>query len=141
MERVNAVSVWVATLCLAASGSTAAVAAGPAEASVRITRIAPDAGSPLRVGEEVALVAEVEYRLASGSATVTLVVQGGRGERVGTQHVEVVQKGAGTVSLKSSFKVPETTAIVVYTPLNLQGQGATSIVDSRAYKVVPGGAQ
>jgi len=119
--------------------SRTAPASTPAESSIRITRITPDVATPLKVGQEVSLAADVEYHLADGSGTVTLVIQDGTGQRVGNQHIEVVSKGSGKVALKSAFTVPETTALIVYTPLNPQGQGATSIVDTRAYKVLPGG--
>ena len=137
MRARNALLLAATTVLIASCDSKPAADTAPAESSVRITRISPDPASPLKVGEQVSLVVDVDYQLAAGTATVTLVVQAGDGERAGTQHVEVVTKGAGKVALKSAFRVPETTALVVYTPLNPQGQASTNIVDTRAYKVVP----
>lgn len=138
--QVRTALLVAATLALtAACDSKPGSQSAPAESSVRITRISPDPASPLKVGEQVTLAVDVDYQLAAGSGTVTLVIQGGDGQRAGPQHVEVVTKGSGKVALRSEFKVPETTALIIYTPLNLQGQGSTSIVESRAYKVLPAG--
>lgn len=48
----------------------------------------------------------------------------------------VIQKGKGTITLRTDLVIPETTAIQVFTPLTVQGGKSTSVVDTRVYRVV-----
>ncbi len=107
---------------------------------VKILEIQPDLSLPLEVGSEVNFEVTVEYYLNEDSATVDLVIQkgehsGGTDPFVG-QETEVIGHGSGVVTLKAKVKVPETKAIQIFTPLTLQGQNSSSIVDSRFYKVI-----
>jgi hypothetical protein len=111
-------------------GATAA----PSGSAIRITRVSPEISSQLNVGDRVDLEVATEYTLNAESGVITLVVQSGDNSSIANQS-EVVTRGSGSVTLKSSFTVPETNAIMVFTPLSAQGQAATSTVDTRAYKV------
>jgi hypothetical protein len=109
-------------------GATAA----PSGSAIRITRVSPEISSQLNVGDRLEVA--TEYTLNAESGVITLVVQSGDNSSIANQS-EVVTRGSGSVTLKSSFTVPETNAIMVFTPLSAQGQAATSTVDTRAYKV------
>jgi hypothetical protein len=90
----------------------------------------------LRVGESATIKAEVEYSLSVESGTITMVIQSSDGGTISNE-TEVVTKGTGKVVLSSTFVVPDTKAIQVFTPLSSQGQVSTTTVDYRAYKVDP----
>jgi hypothetical protein len=108
-----------------------------AESTVKIAMITPDISKPLYVGDTVKLQVDVSYIMSGDSGTVSLVVQRGEsGGRPLASATEVVLKGKGTVRLEAEVRIPETRALQVFTPLSHQGQGATSIVDYRVYKVV-----
>ena len=77
----------------------------------------------------------MNYTLNAGSGVITLVVQSADNSTI-ANYSEVVTKGSGTVALKSSFAVPETNSVLVFTPLSAQGQSSTSTVDARAFKVL-----
>jgi hypothetical protein len=140
MKRIALSAIAIMAIAVAgASGCERAgpgVSAAPSGSSIRITQISPEPSSTLRVGDRVNLQVAAAYTLNAESGTVTLVVQAADNSSIANQW-EVVPKGSGAVTLKASFVVPETGSIVVFTPLSAQGQGATSTVDSRAYKVVP----
>ena len=109
----------------------------PAVDSVRIVSISPTPDMPLRVGETLTLQVEVEYNLTSAeSGTVTLVIQQGESGRQSlANEIEVIMKGRGKVVLSKQLQVPETKALQVFTPLNVQGGSSTRVVDNRVYKV------
>ena len=109
--------------------------AAPGGSSVQIARISPDPSSPLQAGDRVNLEVSVNYTLNAGSGVITLVVQSADNSTI-ANYSEVVTKGSGTVALKSSFAVPETNSVLVFTPLSAQGQSSTSTVDARAFKVL-----
>jgi len=111
-------------------------AAAPSGSSIRIAKTSPDGSSTLRVGDQINLEVLANYTLNADSGTVTLVVQTADNSTISNQF-EVVPRGSGTVTLKSSFVVPETNAILVFAPLSAQGQSSTSTVDHRAFKVTP----
>jgi hypothetical protein len=110
----------------------------PAVDSVKIVSISPPTDTPLRIGETLTLQVEVEYNLTSAeSGTVTLVIQQGESGRPPlANEIDVVLKGRGKVVLSKQLQVPETKALQVFTPLNVQGGSSTSVVDNRVYKVV-----
>ena len=128
-------AILLAVGCTACQPRGAAVDAASA-GSVRITRIVPDISTTLRVGDRVDFEVVTEYTLSAESGTLALVVQTADNS-VLANRLEVLSKGTGTVSLKTSIVVPETTSIAIFTPLAAQGQTATSIVDTRAIKVIP----
>lgn len=105
--------------------------------TVRIVSISPPVEAPFRPGQRVELSVEVEYTLnTTASGTVSLVVQEGTSGRPplfgGT---EVIHKGTGRKTFRAAITIPETSAVLVFTPLTIQGQSATGIVDTRAYQV------
>ncbi len=106
----------------------------PGGSSVKIVSTSPGANEALRVGETVTLEVGVEYTLESDSGTLALVVQGADNRPIASQ-MEVVTRGADSLSLKVAFIVPDTNAIQIFTPLSAQGQTGTSTVDTRAFKV------
>ena len=110
--------------------------AAPAGSDIRITRTVPEVSTTLRAGDRVDVEVVVEYTLNAESGTVALVVQSADNSVLANQ-LEVLSKGSGTVSLKTTIVVPETNSIVIYTPLAAQGQRSTSTVDTRAFKVIP----
>ncbi|MDB5874767.1 MAG: hypothetical protein JWQ07_4209 [Ramlibacter sp.] len=124
----------VAALSACNSKSAADSLAAPSGSTVNITEITPNPAGPMTVGSEVKLRATVAYALTSDSGTLGLVVQDAKNKPL-AQIVNVVLKGGGTESLEVSFTVPDTTAIHVFTPLSGQGQGATSTVATRSYRV------
>jgi hypothetical protein len=108
--------------------------AAPSGSTVSITDITPSVASPLMVGQDVNLQVNVAYSLTSDSGTLALVVQDSKNTSLG-QIENVVLKGSGTEKLAVSFKVPDTNAIHVFTPLSGQGQSATSTVATRSFRV------
>src|SRR5688572_487692 len=110
----------------------------PAVDSVKIVSISPTTDMPLRVGEPLTVQVEVEYNLTSAqSGTVTLVIQQGESGRQSlANEIEVVMKGRAKIVLSKQLQVPETKALQVFTPLNVQGGSSTRVVDNRVYKVV-----
>lgn len=107
----------------------------PASAgSVRIVALSPETTTPLKVGEKVKIQVDVRYRLAAESGVVALVVQA---DNAGVaQSRQLVKRGEGKATLWAEFIVPETKALQVFTPLQAQGQKATTTADVRTYKVV-----
>lgn len=137
MKSVSAFIVVVgASMVLAAcSGKREADAnAAPVGSTVSITDISPSVPGPLTVGQDVRLQVSVAYALTSESGTLALVVQDGKNTALG-EVVNVVSKGSGTEKLEVSFKVPDTNAVHVFTPLSAQGQAATSTVATRSFRV------
>jgi len=109
---------------------------------IKIKTISPSTLKPLNVGEVVEIEVEIEYKVTNVPATITLNIQ--KGESQGDDYDaviasidEVVFEKKKTISMKYEFKVPETRAIKVYTPLTVEGQVSTTIVDVRGYQVLP----
>ncbi|HYP12977.1 MAG TPA: hypothetical protein VEQ63_03560 [Bryobacteraceae bacterium] len=109
----------------------------PSADTVKIVSITPETSAPLRVGQTVSFQVEVEYNLTSAdSASLVLVIQKGEsGQSPLANEAEVVRKGKARAVLSKSFVVPDTKAILLFTPLTAQGNTKTEIVDSRSYKV------
>lgn len=106
--------------------------------SVKIVTISPDTTTPLRIGETVAFRVELEYNLTTAdSGTVTLVIQQGESGRQSLgNETEVVHKGRGRIVMSKDVVVPDTKAVLIFTPLGVQGSTSSRVVDNRAYKVV-----
>jgi hypothetical protein len=107
---------------------------------VKILEIQPNPSVSLEVGSVVAFEVTVEYYVKEDTASIDLVIQkgehsGGTDSYIGGDK-DVLTSGQGNVTLKAKIKVPDTKAIEVFTPLTMQGQNSTSIVDSRFYKVI-----
>lgn len=103
--------------------------------SVRIVGLAPDTTTPLKVGDKVTIQVEVDYRLAAEAGMVSVVVQSADNKNL-AHNGEVAKKGTGKASMSVEFVVPDTKTVQVFTPLQAQGQSATTTVDFRAYEVV-----
>jgi hypothetical protein len=125
--------IWLAFI--AGCGSDSFEKPAPLGSFVRIESISPAIGMPFREGETVTLEVKIKYALNAESGTIALVVQTANNSAV-AQEIEAVTRGSGDLALKTQFVVPQTKTIMVYTPLSAQGQGATTTVDDRAYKVV-----
>jgi hypothetical protein len=106
----------------------------PSGSTVSITQISPSTGTLLTVGEEVKLEVSASYALTAESGTLGVIVQDAKNTPL-AQTVNVVLKGGGTEKFHLSFTVPDTSAILVFTPLSAQGQTATSTVATRSYRV------
>lgn len=103
--------------------------------SVQIISVSPEVSQPLHAGEKIKMAVKVNYTLTENSGTLALVVQGADNSSI-SSNFEVVTKGDGSLTLESEFVVPSTKAVMIFTPLSGQGQSSTSIVDTRAFKVV-----
>ena len=108
----------------------------PNGSAISILSISPTADTVLKPGERVTLSVEVSYTLNADKGTVTLVVQSADNSTI-SNHVEVVTRGSGRVTLKDEFEVPKTGAIQVFTPLSVEGRNNTTTVDIRTFKVSP----
>ena len=106
----------------------------PAGSTVNILSTSPVHSEPLKRGDLVQLRAEVEYRLNADSGTLSLVVQESDTSSISVQ-TEVVTRGTGTSIFETEFVVPDTKAVLLFTPLTGQGQAKTSTVDTLAFKV------
>jgi hypothetical protein len=115
--------------------------AGPEQGSVKIVSIKPDQNSTIRVDDRMDVEVTVEYTLKSGKGEISLLIQNENAPVAG-RHIDSAEQEvtatSGTITLKKSVIVPETTKIGVYTPMYLGGvYKKTLIVDSKTYKVVP----
>jgi hypothetical protein len=106
----------------------------PTGSTVSITQITPEVGKPLTVGDEVKLQVSAAYALTAESGTLGLIVQDAKTTPI-AQVENVVLKGGGTEKLEVSFRVPDTSAVHIFTPLSAQGQVATTTVATRSYRV------
>lgn len=107
----------------------------PPGSFVKIVSVSPDPRTPLKVGDKVKVQVEVSYALTSDLGRITLVVQAANNATL-ANHLAVVSKGSGKLTLSAEFVVPDSDAVQIYTPLSAQGQKATSTVAYRSYKIV-----
>jgi hypothetical protein len=107
----------------------------PGASSVQIVSVSPEISQPLHSGEKIKMAVKVNYTLTEDSGTLALVVQSADNSSI-SSNFEVVTKGSASLTLESEFVVPSTKAVMIFTPLSGQGQSSTSIVDTRAFKVV-----
>jgi protein involved in polysaccharide export with SLBB domain len=111
-------------------------AAAPGRSVVSIVSIEPDPGTPLRVGDQVKVHVVAAHTLDSDAGTIAIVVQDANNARI-TQNVGAISRGNANTTLEAVFVVPDTKAVQVFVPILAQGQGPTSTVDSRIYRVLP----
>jgi hypothetical protein len=109
--------------------------AAPGKSAVSIVSINPDTSLPLMVGERVKIKVVVAHTLDSESGTISIVVQAADNSRI-TQNFDVISRGTARTTLEAEFTVPATKAIQVFVPLHAHGQGPTSTLETRAYRVV-----
>lgn len=100
----------------------------------QITSISPDTTQVLRAGQQVRLRVDVSHVLTTESGTVTLVVLAADNSGLG-HDFKAITKGSGKSTLEAQFTVPRTTVIRVFTPLIVQGEKSTSVVDGREFEV------
>ena len=131
--RISTASIVCAVLSSCQRAGPEATGA-PTGTSIQITKISPDTSAPLHPGDRVNLEVTTNYLLSAESGFISLVVQAADNSVILNQ-TEVVTKGSGTVTLKSSFTVPDTNSVLVFVPIGAQGQSSTSTVDTRGYKV------
>lgn len=125
----------VITVALLGCEKNDSTKAKPASAgAVRIVALSPETTTPLKVGEKVKIQVEVSYRLAAESGVVALVVQADNAAVA--QSRQLVKRGGGKATLSVELVVPQTKALQVFTPLQAQGQKATTTADARTYEVV-----
>jgi hypothetical protein len=104
--------------------------------SIRIKKIQPSISQPLKVGEKVTFVVELQYTLAAEAGGAALVIQRAESGHAPLAHAYTkLSSGSGTVSLQAEVKIPDTTTIQIFTPLYHQGGGSTSVVDGRVFEV------
>ncbi len=124
---------------LAAALFLAACTAGPEQGAVKILSIKPDINTVLHVNNRLDVEVTVEYTLKSEPGEISLVIQNetaSGGDRFIASVKQELAAGSGTLTLKKSVIVPETTMIGVYTPISPGGlYKKTSIVDSKNFKV------
>lgn len=135
LKNIGLVSVVMSSIFL--SGCIA----GPEQGSVKILSIKPDQNSIIRVNDRLDVEVTVEYNLKSDKGQISLLIQNDdakeAGRHIGASEQELVAS-SGTLILKQSIIVPETTKIGVYTPIYVGGRHTkTSIVDSRTFTVSP----
>lgn len=135
LKNIGLVSVAIGAIFL--SGCVA----GPEQGSVKIRAIKPDQNSIIRVNDRLDVEVTVEYDLKSDKGRISLLIQNDdakeAGRHIGSSEQELTA-GSGTLILKQSIIVPETTKIGVYTPISVGGRHSkTSIVDSRTFTVSP----
>ena len=107
--------------------------------SVKILSETPSLEEALTVGQKIKLRVEVEYELNTGSSgNVTLVVQDASNKTVANE-LYAAQKGKHKETLEAEVTVPETRALVLFTPLTPQGNSSTTVVESVSYKVEKAG--
>ena len=88
------------------------------------------------MGSEVEIKYEVEYTLESSDlGQITLVIQGASNEPIANENY-IATKGTHIETLEATITVPDTRLIHVFTPLSIQGQSRTSIVQSRLHRVI-----
>ena len=103
--------------------------------SVKILSQKPSLEESLIVGQKVKLIVEIEYELnTSSTGDVSLVVQDASNNSVANE-LYVIRKGKNRETLEAEVTVPDTRALVLFTPLSPQGISRTTIVESISYKV------
>jgi ankyrin repeat protein len=109
----------------------------PSQNSIEIISLSPETGEPLYVGEKMTFKVKVKYHLVNAdSAKVTLFVDQANLKQSITKKSKTVLKESGTVTMKSTVEIPDTTVITIVTALYYQANAGTSVVDFRSYKVV-----
>lgn len=103
--------------------------------AAQITSISPDSVQVLHPGQRVHLRVDVGYVLTAETGTLKLIVLAADNSNV-AQDSKVLAKGSGQSTLEAEFTVPNTTEILVFTPLTFQGPSSTSAVDGRAFTVL-----
>lgn len=125
----------------AAAMLLAGCTAGPEQGSVKIVSIKPAKDAVIRVDDRLDVEVTVEYTLKREKGGISLVIQNedstGADRHIASERLDL-SAGSGTVTLKKSVIVPQTTKIGIFTPITVGGvYKKTSILDHRRYKVEP----
>ena len=128
-------------IAAAAAILLAGCTAGPEQGSVKIVSIKPAKDAVIRVDDRLDVEVTVEYTLKSKKGGISLVIQNedstGADRHIASDRLDLAA-GSGTVTLKKSVIVPQTTKIGIFTPITVGGvYKKTSILDHRRYKVEP----
>lgn len=115
--------------------------AGPEQGSVKILSIKPAKDAVIRVDDRLDVEVAVEYTLKAAKGQLSLVIQNedasGVERFIDSERYDLTS-GSGTLTLKKSIIVPQTTKIGVFTPIYIGGiYKKTSIVDHQRYNVGP----
>jgi len=103
--------------------------------SIKILSVSPEKSEVLKVGQKVKFSFNVEYTLNSAeSGNVVLVIQTASVQSLGNE-LYIAQKGTHTETLEAEITIPDTRAIIVFTPLSGESVSGTSVVQSVTYKV------
>lgn len=104
--------------------------------SIRIKKIQPSIAQPLKPGEKVNFVVELQYILAAEAGGIALIIQPAESDVPPLAHTySKLSQGSGSITLQAEAVVPATTSIHVFTPLYHQGGGSTSVVDNRVFEI------
>lgn len=128
-------------IAAAAAIMLAGCTSGPGQGSVEIVSVKPAKDAVIRVDDRLDVEVTVKYTLKSGNGKLSLVIQNedasGVDRFIDSERYDLAA-GSGTVTMKKSFIVPQTTKIGIFTPIYVGGlYKKTSIVDHRRYKVEP----
>ncbi|HBE89432.1 MAG TPA: hypothetical protein DDW67_09880 [Elusimicrobia bacterium] len=125
----------------AAAIMLAGCTAGPDQGSVKIVSIKPAKDAVIRVDDRLDVEVTLEYTLKGESGQLSLLIQNedaAGGDMFIASERHELAAGSGTLTLKKSIIVPQTTKIGVHTPIFVGGvYKKTSITDHRRYKVEP----
>lgn len=130
----------VPLLCIVAAVAVLGVASGCGKrqenktvVSIQKTTLSVDA--PLVAGETVTFQIDVRVQGLESSGQLGLIVQSAERVIVATCDPIAVTDGA-TVRLTAVGLVPETTVIRVFTPLYVNGNDKTEVLDTRLFQVI-----
>ena len=143
MNKLSVIVILTIMLCACGKNEPSGESSNPSSASkgdsVRILSQSPSLEESLTVGQKVKLSVEVEYELNTGSSgDVTLVVQDASNNTVANE-LYPIRKGMHKETLEAEVTVPDTRALVLFTPLTPQGNSRTTVVESISYKVEKAG--
>lgn len=80
-------------------------------------------------------IVNVEYNLESSeTGDIALIIQGASNESLANEFY-VAEKGKHVETLQATITIPETRLIRVFTPLTLQNDSSSTIVETFMYKV------
>lgn len=115
------------------SDSTSTSTTGDA---VKILNSSPALTETLKVGQKVKLSIDVEYTLSSSdSGSIALVVQDASNGLIRSE-MYVAQKGTHKEKLEAEITVPDTRAVVIFTPLAINPSSGATVLETQSYKVI-----
>jgi hypothetical protein len=104
--------------------------------AVKILNSSPALTETLKVGQKVKLSIDVEYTLSSSdSGSIALVVQDASNGLIRSE-MYVAQKGTHKEKLEAEITVPDTRAVVIFTPLAINPSSGATVLETQSYKVI-----